>query len=349
MKVMSNSTIVCLSQDQPPGWRWIEPSLADMGVKIESATCRPKNALERHGPVNLARIRGSLEAIQLARRTEAKALVPHLPRPAAWCALFARVFRLKIPILAHVFNFPTLPRRVWRPLFSLAFSRIDRFVVHSTMERDIYAKIFGIPVEKFDVVLWGVRPPAVEAPEMPLEPGDYVAVIGQYCRDYRTLVEVARHLSELRFVLVARPDNLDGLCLPSNVFFRPNLPFEKTMNVLLHSRFMVLPLIGSEVPAGHVTLVAAMHLGKAVVISDSAGVRDYARHGENALIVPVGSTDDLVAATKQLWDNPTLCSKLGENGRRFTARECSEERITEHFRNWLMDYGIGTMSRNPKN
>ena len=88
-----------------------------------------------------------------------------------------------------------------------------------------------------------------------------------------------------------------------------NLPLGDAMNVLHHSRFMVLPLINSEVPCGHVTLVAAMHLGKALVITDSTGVSDYVRNGENALTGPTGSVEMLIAATKRLWENPMLCAR----------------------------------------
>jgi glycosyltransferase involved in cell wall biosynthesis len=112
------------------------------------------------------------------------------------------------------------------------------------------------------------------------------------------------------------------------------------MNVLFYSRFMVLPLADASVPCGHVTLVAAMHLGKAFIVTDSLGVRDYIRNGENALTVPATSVGDLVATIEGLWDNRLLCTQLGENGQRFAERECSEERITEHFRGWLAVKGV---------
>ncbi len=45
-------------------------------------------------------------------------------------------------------------------------------------------------------------------------------------------------------------------------------------------------------PCGHVTLVSAMHLGKAFVISNSSGVKDYVQHGENAIVCEAFSPDD---------------------------------------------------------
>jgi glycosyltransferase involved in cell wall biosynthesis len=336
----SATTVVCCAEISNPNWRWLESSLADTGVHLEFARCIPKIALENNPYFNLARLRGSLEAVRLARRVGAKVLVAHGPTLAAWCSLLSHVLGLKISIVAHSFNFTMLPSRAKRLVFAFALPRINRFVVFSTVERDLYAKVFSLPTERFDVVLWGVRPPLVDTPETPLEQGDYVCALGGNARGYGTLIEAARRLPDLRFVLVVRPESLLGLNLPPNVTVHTNLPLGKAMNVLLHSRFMALPLVNSEVPCGHVTLVAAMHLGKGIVITDSAGVRDYVRHGDNALTVPAGSIDGLTAAISHLRDNPALCARLGENGQRFAARECTEERIAEHFRGWLRAHNL---------
>jgi glycosyltransferase involved in cell wall biosynthesis len=309
--------------------------MAGTGLEFRFCRCIPRYSFERRAPLNVARIRGAFEAVRLARDTHAEVVVAHGPALAAWCALFAQMFRVSTPIIAHSFNFTRLPSRTKRRVFSSAFPRIDRFVVFSRVEREIYSKVFSLPKDKFDVVLWGVRPPRVDEPDVPHESGEYACSIGGNARDYGTLVEAARRLPQMRFVLIVRPENLRGLVLPANVTVHANLALGATMNVLLHSKFMVLPLIGSDVPCGHVTLVSAMHLGKAFIITDSSGVRDYVRNGVNALTVAPGSVESLVAAVKRLWDDPTLCARLGEGGKAFAGRECTEERIVTHFRNWL--------------
>jgi glycosyltransferase involved in cell wall biosynthesis len=154
-------------------------------------------------------------------------------------------------------------------------------------------------------------------------------------RDYETLIEAARLMPHIHFVVVARPYNLEGLEIPPNVAADTNLPVGQAMNILLYSRFMVFPLIHSEVPCGHVTIVAAMHLGKAFIVADSEGVRDYVCEGHNALTTPPRSPSALVPATERLWSGPGLCQSMSENGRRFARRECTEERIAQHFRDWL--------------
>lgn len=328
-------TVVCCAEIANESWRWIEKPLADTGLIFEFSRCIPKYFFEGRGPINLALVRGALDAVRTARRTHAKVIVAHLPTVAAWCAVFARVLRVPVPILAHAFNFTELPSGRKRRLFSWALSTVERFIVFSSVERDIYARAFSLPADRFDVTLWGVQPPRVDTPEVPCISGDYVCAIGGNARDYRTLVEAARQLPEMQFVLVVRPENLRGLTLPTNVMVRTNLPLGTTMNVLLHSKFMVLPLTGSDVPCGHVTLVSAMHLGKAFIITDSSGVRDYVRSGENALTVEPGSVESMVGAIKQLWADPILCSRLGSGGQAFAQSECTEERTVAHFRGWL--------------
>ncbi len=332
---MSEQTIVVCAEIADPRWHWLQQNFSDDGIRFEIVRCVARQANPRF---NIARLSGAFEAIRVAQRTGAKAIVAHGPTLAAWCGLFARVLRAKIPIVAHSFNFTEMPSPAKRPIFAAGLSNIDRFVVYSTVERALYAEAFGLDPERFDVVLWGVRPPEVDTPETPMEKGEYVCAVGGNARDYRTLMDAARKLPGLRFVVVARLANLAGLDMPANVTVHTDLPFAKTMNIISHSRFMVLPLVNSEVPCGHVTLVAAMHLGKAFIVTDSAGVSDYVRN--NGLTVAAGSAGELAAAIDRLWADPALSTRLGESGRAFAASECSEERIADHFRNWMRSRGL---------
>jgi glycosyltransferase involved in cell wall biosynthesis len=242
--------------------------------------------------------------------------------------------------VAHSFNFTELPNALKRSALGWMLSNVDRFVVFSQLERSLYAKAFDLPRDHFDVIHWGVSPPDASSPEAPLEPGDYVCAIGGNARDYRTLLKAAHMMPHIRFVCVARPDSLRGLDVPSNVTVRINLPFGHAMNILMHSRFMVLPLLHSQVPCGHVTIVAAMHLGKALIITESEGVRDYVQDGHNAITISPRSATALAEATERLWESPLLCKIIGENGQRFARRECTEGQIVQHFRGWLAESGL---------
>jgi glycosyltransferase involved in cell wall biosynthesis len=331
--------VVCCAEIVDLNWRWVAPYFVDAGVTFDFARCSP-NRIDRFFRIfSIARLVGCIEAVTKDQRNRARILVTHGPALAAWCTLLARLFGVKVTILAHSFNFTRLPGPIKRTVFRLAFSRIERFVVFSGLEREIYSKTFGLPIERFDFVRWGVRVPSVEEQESPIELGNYVAAIGGNARDYFTLITAARRLPEVRFVLVLRPENLRGLQLPPNVSAHTNISFGRAMNILLHSRFMALPLSAADVPCGHVTLVAAMHLGKAIIVTDSAGVSDYVRDGENAITVDVGSASSLASAIQRLWEDPELSRQLGENGRSFAAAECTDEQIADHFNRFLLCVG----------
>jgi glycosyltransferase involved in cell wall biosynthesis len=332
---MARTTVLCCAETTDPKWRWVESHFIDTNVEFEFARCRPRRFDRVFGILNLGRLLGCFEAVRMARTTDARIMVTHGPTLAAWCAIFARLLGLHTPIVAHSFNFTALPGWLKRKVFTLAFSPIERFVVFSQVERQVYSKAFGIPIDRFDFVHWGVRVPKAEMPDRPVEAGDYVAAIGGNARDYETLIEAARILPDMRFVLVVRPENVQGLVLPSNVSVFVNSSFGKAMNILLHSSFMALPLLPGDIPCGHVTLVAAMHLGKAMVVTNSSGVRDYVHNGENAIAVDAGSAQALADAMRRLWEDRDLCRRLGENGRSFAAAECTEARIAQHFRKYL--------------
>ena len=68
-----------------------------------------------------------------------------------------------------------------------------------------------------------------------------------------------------------------------------------------------------------------MACGTACVLTSVGGVNEYARDGENALLVPPGEPGHFVAAILRLLDDPTLRARLVAAGRETTKRFC-------HFR-----------------
>jgi glycosyltransferase involved in cell wall biosynthesis len=338
---MRSLTVISCSEVEDPNWRWFEKSLAEIGVRLVLMRAIPRNFLERGVKVvNLPRPRTALKAVWAAKRNKAQVIVTHGPGLAAWSGAFARILKTDVKIVGHYFNFPELPGFGFAKRRALAWmlSRVDRIVVLSAFERDVYSEAFSLPRDRFDVQLWGISPPTVHSPDKALEPGDYVCAIGGQLRDYVTLVEAARQLPHVRFVLVVRPDNVAGLELPTNVTVYLNFPFNKTMNIMKYSRFMVLPLSDAKTACGHVTLVAAMHLGLAFIVTDSAGIRDYVADGSNGVTVPPRSSARLAATVEGLWNDRDLCKSLGENGQRFAQARCSEEQVFLHLRALLNDF-----------
>jgi glycosyltransferase involved in cell wall biosynthesis len=334
---MARSVVCCLDYTDPKSF-WITPKLADTGLHFAIVRCTPKNIAERYlRRFNLARLRGGFEAAKAARKLDARTLISIGPAATAWCALFCVLFGLRSTIIAHAFNFADLPTGLRRFFFTFAFKRVSRFVVFSTIERSIYSSTFGIPIDRFDFIFCDAEPREISQPGIPICDGSYVSVIGGNARDFQTLLKAARQLPELRFELVVRPENLHDLHVPENVHVNVNLPFDATMNIMLHSRFMVLPLLHSSVPCGHVTIACALHLGKAMAVTRSTGITDYIQDERTGLTVPAGDANALVHAIKRLVDDPFLCQELGRAGREFAQEMCSEQNTLIYFRRLLAD------------
>jgi glycosyltransferase involved in cell wall biosynthesis len=333
--------VVCATKFRDPGgWRWFENHYADR-LRWEFHHATPSSLLERQvSRPNLALARGCWDAVRGARRDGAGLLVSHDPHVTARCAAFLRMTGARVPHVAWSFNLAELPHGLNRRLMAAAFRHVDRFVVYSTMERALYGEVFGIPLEKIDLLLWGVGEPEVTRPDEPLEPGDYICAIGGNGRDYATLMAAMARLPEVPLVAVMRPGNLAGLTIPPNVRIRVNIPGGEANNILRFSRFMVLPLAGTEVPCGHVTLVNAMFLGRAFLITSSSGVYDYVQEDVNSLTCEAFSPKALAARIRELWNDPDRCARLGRGGRQFADRHCREESVRHHLDAVLRSFGL---------
>lgn len=305
-----------------------------------SATAPIENAiLSRIRKPDMKRILGCRKAAQIAKRESVDLVVTHDPRVTFPTEHFLRWNGYRGPHLAYSFNYPWLPAGFKRWAHNKAFETVTRFVVYSTLERQVYHQSFGIPLEKLDFVHWGVNPPPPDDTK-PIINGDYVCALGENSRDYATLIAAMRRLPHIKLVMVVRPHNLVGLDIPANVQVLTNIPLKDATNVLRHCRFMALPLNGPDVPCGHVTLVNAMHLGKAFAITRSSGVVDYVRDGENAIMCTHGSVDEMTGAIERLWQDTDLRLQMGEQGRLFASEYCSENRIISNFHRLLVDLGV---------
>jgi glycosyltransferase involved in cell wall biosynthesis len=330
-------TIVNLSE-LAPQWHWIGPAFRDTGQNWRHVSSRSFDL-----PAWLPR-RSTLSRLLAGRRAAnllghgPSVLVTHGPRPAVYGALLAGR-HAQLRHLAYSFNFTTLPAGMARRLMARALRTVERFVVFSTLEREIYAGYFDLPPDRFDMLHWGVQAPQPDPGTPPLEHGDYICALGSQGRDYGTLLQAMKRLPGVRLVIVASPANLANLEIPANVTVRTDIPLDQAMNILAHSRFMVLPLAGSKVPCGHVTIVSAMHLGKAVIATASSGLEDYLAPQITGLSCPAHDATAWTAAIEALYDDPLQSRQFGLAGRNFAREHCTEARVVEYFLQFLQSPG----------
>ncbi len=319
-------------------WNWLASRFADRPDRhwthVSTESMPVPSWLPRRELVG--RVLAARAACQLTS-LEDSLLVSHGPRISLYVELANRRRPQRTPHLAYVFNYTELPQGKKGALHARGLATVDRFVVFSNVERTLYSSYFDLPIERIDMIHWAVRPPQLLEGEPPLVPGDYVCAVGGQGRDYGVLVEAMRTLPNVRLVIVASRAAMAGLGIPDNVEVRLDTPVAEATNIIAHCRFMALPLRDAEVPCGHVTMVPAMHLGKAIVATRSSGIADYVQEGVNGLFAEPHDPCSLARAIGALADDPAQCERLGENGRRFAREHCMEENAVAYFKRFLAE------------
>lgn len=322
--------IVCCHRNAP-GWRWIAASVDGGGLDWEFV--RPA----RHGQWPM--VRAAARVAWAARRRGAAMVVTHGPHISVRCALALRAIGGRAPHLAYSFHYDEVPPAGKRRLISRAFRGVDRIINYSRWEADLYSEKFDIPREKFVPVYWGIQPPDPAPEAGPSADRDYLSSIGGSSRDYRTLFAAMERVPHVPLVAVMRPQNLEGLGVPANVQVRVDIPYAEVVEVMRAGRGTIIPLLESA-KSGHSMLVLAMHHGKATLISEVPGVREYVRDGETVLTCAPGDPAAMAAQIARLWEDAELRQRLATGGKQFALAHCTEAAVADRFQEFLREFGI---------
>lgn len=319
--------ILNVSKASPGEFTWFDGRLPDsLNASFVHCYGGPNSALEqRIKKPNLALHRGCAQAAYQVARGHVDVLVSHLPVVTKWTEFYLSGVTRKVPHIAFAFNQDPMPTGVAKQMLGRLFRDVDRFVVFSTAEQALYSEEFKIPKERIEVIHWGVVPPEVDPNAPRLVEGDYITSIGRTGRNYSDLMAAMRKLPKIRAVIVAGPENMVDIDVPENVEVRTNIPFPDVLNILYHSRFMVLPLYPSDVPYGHGTAVLGMHLRRPVIVTAGRAMEDYVQEGKTGLMFPAGDTDALAEKIETLMADQDANDRLADNAHAFAHGFCTEE------------------------
>ena len=324
--------------DMDPAWNWLVTACADEPAwawhHCSSASVQAPHWLRLAGRhTTWSRAVNARRA--LARASADTLVVSHGPWSAMHIGLARRARHRAVRHLAYAFTFTHLPTGLKRAVMAHAFRDVDRFVSFSNVERQMYARHFDLDPARFDMQLWAARPPIVQ-PGPPIVAGAYISAVGSQGRDYAPMIAALRKLPRMRLVIVADPASVDAATLPENVTLVNGVSLAAAMNVVQHSLFTAICLRDAEVPCGHSTIVAAMHLGKAIACTDSSGVYDYLFPERTGVLVPPGDPSAWQQAIERLGGDTTLRDRLGAEAQVFARENCSEDAAVTYLRRYLL-------------
>ncbi|GAC1536803.1 MAG: hypothetical protein NVS2B4_17070 [Ramlibacter sp.] len=229
---------------------------------------------------------------------------------------------------AYPFLRPLMPK-----LARLAISLMDgphmRYAVLSTDEVKTFPEVWGVDADR--VVYQCFTQSLDHYEHMPTSDKGYLFAGGNSMRDYDLLEQALEGTSVPTHVASDwRPGR--GLAL----LWARRTSHVEFMHLLADARAVVVPMRKMVRSAGQQTYLNAMRLGKAVIVTEAPGVRDYIIDGSTGVIVP-RNYQALRAAILHAMD-PANADFYAAMGRR--AREDVMKRFTEkHYRFGLLRHG----------
>ncbi len=220
-----------------------------------------------------------------------------------------------------------------RHLASWLFRRSDTLVVHSRQEALLFSRLHALDEQKFRFVRWGFDLPPRSARTFAPTGQPYVCLIGRNNRDIRTFVRglagtglqgvviTSGLAGELREEIARRPD----------IQLHEDLPMGDCLACIEGAMANVVLVNDDSRGAGHITMVAAMLMGKAQIISRAAVTLDYFDDGRTALGVPIGGEAEYRFALERLRDDEGLRASLGRNAKAFAETHLTHGAVVNGF------------------
>jgi glycosyltransferase involved in cell wall biosynthesis len=237
--------------------------------------------------------------------------------------------------LVNRFTFERTPHVIWyfncgheyrgarRFLSRIAYARVNRFIVYSRHEREVYSKVFALPKERFHFTfLTGApleREDYIGARERYGLAPHYIASMGSSSRDYDTLFKATDGL-DVQIVVVTHPYALEGLKIPPWVKVLESIPQQDYLGVIAEAGICVIPVSNIDTASGQMTLIQAMSLGVPVIATRCIGTEDYVRDGETGRFVDMGDVKGMRKAIRELVENPEVRAAMAARTQDF-ARE----------------------------
>lgn len=157
----------------------------------------------------------------------------------------------------------------------------------------------------------------------PFQPNRTILTVGDDIgRDFDTLLVATEGLDAEVVLKTGRPI-AERESLPRVRRIKQRLDWLEYRQMFADARFVVIPVAETIHASGVGSLLEAMAMGKPIVATGSAGLRDYLVHEENALVVPCGDPQAMRAAVQRLLADDDLCRRLGAGARRFAEERCS--------------------------
>lgn len=215
-------------------------------------------------------------------------------------------------------------------------NQIDTVFVYARTQLEHANRRLGIPTQKLSLISFHADQRFYRAQPECTVLARQICSAGLEWRDYPTLIEAVAEMTDLDVRLAAASpwskhrDETSERTLPAHVHAR-RYSYRELRELYASSSFVVVPLYENDFQAGVTTLLEAMAVGKAVVVTQTTGQTDVIVNGENGLVVAPGDIDGWKQAIQRLRADPELRDRLGCNARAWVESHATLERWVGHL------------------
>jgi glycosyltransferase involved in cell wall biosynthesis len=221
-------------------------------------------------------------------------------------------------------------------LWSRCIGRADAVVVYAADQAVAVGERFGLPAKKVVAVPLGVdteffAPGGGAGRQASESGGQFVLSVGtNEGKDFATLLGAMPPGRALRIVtdalnagVIARSGHRRG----GPVTVEQAVPIRRLRDLYRAARVHVIPLHEAPISSGQTVLLENMALGRAVIVSDVSGVRDYVQPGVTATVVPPGDVAALRRAIEDAIADPQAATRIGAAAAEAVRRRYSAGRF----------------------
>jgi glycosyltransferase involved in cell wall biosynthesis len=186
-------------------------------------------------------------------------------------------------------------------------------------DREVLETYYGVPADR--LIQFKAAPLEMFRPGSRVD-GECVLSVGTSKRDYRTLFTALDGLPGVVTHLYASSRFLDPYhgAMPQSsaprIELKAHVDNVAMPGIYESARFVVLPIMDTyQYSAGTTVALEAHAAGKAIVATNTPGMRDFVVNGVTGFLVPVGDAIAMKDAITRLWNDPRRAADMGLAGR----------------------------------
>jgi hypothetical protein len=198
----------------------------------------------------------------------------------------------------------------------LALPGIDELLCTSREEASLYEKMFNLAPGR--VKFFPDVPPSQFLTVRTVAPvSDYIFACGNSDRDFGTLLAAVEGLGYDTVILSQQFTPLRPLPVGVRILAH-RISMQAMQELIQQAAVVVVPLEHYRVAAGQNSLLEAMALGRPVIVTENFATREYAVHGDTALLCPAGDTARMAQLLRQVFEDRDAAEAMAARARKAT-------------------------------